>query len=863
MDELVAALRRERAVRLLIPLFFVSGATGLVYQTIWARSLQLVFGTSQFAIATVLSAFMAGLAVGGLLMAKYAGSIRKPLAAYGVLEVVIGGYALVFPWLLELATPVYLWLHRSLDLGPLAFGGAQLVVVGALLLVPTSCMGATLPLLARFVTTRLASAGDRVGLLYGVNTAGAVLGIWMAGFYLLPSLGLAATTWCAAGANLVLGVVALAWSRSRGEGDDGLVAEPDQRAAPHPARVPALLVAALAGFSSLVYEVSWFRLMTLILGASTYAFSTMLLAFLVGIASGGWLGGRPADRVLDRWGPAGPWWGLAALQAGVGCLSYAMMFAYQKLPFAFLKLFDYTEDGSLLWPMKLVLAVVIMAPPAVLMGATFPFLVRAALGRQDGLERSVGHVYGANTFGAILGAAAAGFLLLPVLHVVGTVRVAVAVNLLGALVCGLVASRALRARVGVLVSVAAAGLVVALVRPPWHPLLMTAAMYKYASEMENRTEEALWSYAVDGYRLLFYEEGLSTVVTVAQDKGTGNIWLANNGKVDASTTVDMPTQVMVTHLPMLLHDAPEETVVIGLASGITLGAAVLHPSLTDIEVVELEPDIERASHFFDDFNHRPLEDERVTLFANDGRNHLMLQPAARYDVVVSEPSNPWISGVSNLFTREYWEMGKERLKPGGVWGQWIQLYGMDDADLRSLLRTFCEVFPHVALFSTIEDADVVLVGSEDPLKLTVAHLEAALADRPLVVDELGVVDIHSVYELLARFQLDRDAILEFTGDEGLNTDDNMRVEYGAPLQLHKWTGQDNLMALLGYSTVPLGATDDPRELLELARAYGANDERGKGLVVLQRALEIDPELYEARALFEQWRVAIQQKLAGE
>ena len=209
---MVDALRRDRAVRLLVPLFFVSGLTALIYQSIWARQLQLVFGTSQFAIATVLSAFMAGLAAGGFLMARYADRLKKPLLTYGVLEIIIGAYAAVFPLLLKLATPIYLSFGATTD-SPVAFGVFQFLVVSLLLLVPTTCMGATLPLLGRFVTTRLGSAGDRIGLMYGVNTAGAVVGILIAGFWLLPAAGLLLTTGIAAVANLALGVAAIALSR--------------------------------------------------------------------------------------------------------------------------------------------------------------------------------------------------------------------------------------------------------------------------------------------------------------------------------------------------------------------------------------------------------------------------------------------------------------------------------------------------------------------------------------------------------------------------------------------------------------------------------------------------------------------------
>ena len=868
MDEMIAAFRRESAVRMLIPLFFLSGATALVYQTIWGRTLHLVFGTSQFAIATVLSAFMAGLALGGLLMARAADHIRRPLWTYGLLELFVGAYALIFPLLLEAITPIYLGFHRAFEPTPLVYGGFQFLLVGLLLLAPTSCMGATLPLLARFVTTRLGSAGDRVGLLYGVNTFGAVVGIALAGFWLLPSLGLSATTWAAAIANGLLGAAALSLSRSHGEGAGEVVVQVDLPAAletPRPIYAAVLLTAACAGFSGLVYELAWFRLMTLVLGASTYAFSTMLLAFLIGIAAGGSAGGRPADWLLERYGPAGPLRGLVALQLGVAALSYGMMFAYQELPFLYVRLFDMTEAAvGTFFGIKIALAALVMTPPALLMGASFPFLVRAAVGAEErGLGRHVGQVYGANTAGAIAGAALGGFAFLPLLNVVGTVLVAAGVNLLAALIIGLAAAaaagRSLSPRlIGGGLAAAGAALAARWSPPPWDPLLMTAAMYKYVSDFDDHSRQGILDFTKKDFNLLFYEEGLSTVVTVAQSKGSGNIWLANNGKIDASTTVDMPTQVLVTHLPALLADDPKAGVVIGLASGVTLGAMTLHSSFEDIEVVELEPTIVRASHFFDDYNHRPLEDPRVSIHTNDGRNHILLAGEGRWDVIVCEPSNPWISGVSNLFTAEFFEMASTRLKPGGVWGQWIQLYGMAEDDLRSLLGSFADTYEHIYLFSTIEDADVVLVASASPLDLSAAHIERRLAERPEVAAELAQVGIPDAVTLLSRLQMDREALLAFAGETERNTDDNMRVEYSAPRQIYAWTGMDNLEALLAESITPLFAVQTAAERLDLAEIYADQDLWAKALICAEGALDLEPDSARAQTA----RAVYLEQLAG-
>jgi len=309
MDEFAQSLRRERAVAALLPLFFVSGATALVYQTLWVRELQLVFGTSTFAISTVLAAYFAGLGIGGFALGRVADRIARPLAAYGVLEVVVGIYALLFPVIVAALTPVYLSAYRAMEPGPVMYGLIQFSLVGVALLLPTAMMGGTLPLLARFATQRLGAAGDRVGTLYAVNTAGAVFGTWLCGFILLPWLGRFDTTVLAASANLILGVGAVALDRwAQGADEARPAAENDLKQPMPPAMLPVTFAIGAAGFSALVYEVAWTRVLGLMLGASTYNFSVMLLAFLVGIALGASWGAR---WPTGRW-PGEDWCGCSS-----------------------------------------------------------------------------------------------------------------------------------------------------------------------------------------------------------------------------------------------------------------------------------------------------------------------------------------------------------------------------------------------------------------------------------------------------------------------------------------------------------------------------------------------------------------------
>jgi spermidine synthase len=827
----------------LLALFFLSGATGLVYETVWGRELHLVFGTSQFAIATVLAAFMTGLAVGGWLASRYVGRLTRPLRVYALLEVGVGVFALAFPAIRAAIEPVYLAFWHATDPGPVGFGMFQFLLVGFALLVPTACMGATLPVLTRHVAPSPEEAGRTVGTLYGTNTFGAVLGVWLVGFFLLPGLGVRITTVLAALANFALAFVA--WRMSREVPDVPPV--PARAEAPVPRAL--LAIAALAGMSSLAMEVTWFRLLTLVFGASVYAFSVMLLAFLVGIAGGGHLGGRIADRLGAR-----AVVGVAWAQLAVAALGWGVMWVWPELPITFVRVFFVIRPmPELLWPAKCVIAMLVMVPGAIGMGATFPLLVRAA--SQGDLARPVGRLYAANTVGSLVGAFSAGFWLLPNLRITGTALLCVCLNGIAAAIAGTSARKW---------PLVAAGLATGLVwihPPPWEPMLMTSGVYKYVDNLDEPTWKELRDLMIDRYQLLFYDEGLSSVVTVARNRTTGNQWLANNGKIDASTTADMPTQVLCAHTPMLFTEGKaRNALLIGLASGITLGALTLHRELEHIDVVELEPRMPEAAALFKMWNHDALSDPRVRILGNDGRNQLLLTPPGTYDLIVAEPSNPWLTGVSNLFTREFFAMGRQRLTPGGIWSQWVQMYGMDARDLQSIMRTFAEAFPNVLVFSTIRDADLVMIGSERPIHVT-TELARALVDKNVgVSSELAYVGVMDEYDLLSHYLFDRDVILDMTGNVPLNTDDNLLVEYSAPKNLHRETSTENFLLLLPHAQAPLASIPDAAGLVRLAEAYHWHEDVVRALIALKEAERREPGREDVYRLYRTYQKELKDQI---
>lgn len=843
LDNSATQRRTATAIRILLPLFFMSGATSLAYQVVWMRELQLVFGTSTFAVSTLLASFMAGLAAGGFAISRFADRFPRPLAVYGILELGIGAYALVFPLLLTATSPLYIAAWRILEPGPVAFGAIQSCLAGALLLLPTAAMGATLPLLARFTTFRLGGAGDRIGTLYAVNTLGAVVGIWYCGFVLLPQIGLYRTSVFAAAVNLVLGATALGldrWvsCRVRAIRDDLHVMQ-----AGTPTVICVYLAMGLAGSSALIYEVSWTRVLTLMLGSATYTFSIMLIAFLAGIALGGKLGGPLADRILRAGGRRRVLFGFAVIEIGIAVVACSSIYFYPELPFWFVGLFDWFEAGQqpeAVWWVALTLAGLVMTPPAILMGMHFPIAVRAVVDQGGMLGRPVGIVYGANAIGGALGAFLAGFVLLPGLGMRGTIFVAAAVGLVAAGILMWHAARQSHRRWGMLLPIAVTGFGIVFVtrQPPWNPLLMTSGLYQYVSSIDDHSREGILQFTVDAYRLLFYEEGLSSVVTVAQNVVTPNRWIAINGKVDASTTDDMPTQVLLSLLPMQFVQQPDDVLVIGLASGVTAGAASLHPEVDRLQIVELEPVIGRAARYFDEWNHSVLSDPRVELIHNDGRNHLLLAEPESYDLIVSEPSNPWIAGAANLFTREFLEIGRFRLKPGGVWAQWVPIYGMDTRDVQSILATFADVYPYALVYAAIEYNDLVLIGSDRPLHLS-ADLAQRLLDRPALAAELTRVGVDSDLEMISLYLLDRSGILEMSRGVPLNTDDNMFIELSTASKLHLEARRDNYESLLSHARLPESAlADDPDRWASLARSYRQRGDLSRSAAAISRAEDL-------------------------
>jgi spermidine synthase len=835
------AVTRRAALGLLCACFFLSGATGLVYEVVWLRLLGLVFGHTVYAITTVLAAFMAGLGLGSYLFGRRAARFADPVRVYGALEIGIGIYCALLPALLWLVSSVYPHLYRLLSVSYTAFGFVQFLLVAALLLIPTTLMGGTLPILTQAVVRGDRGIGQTVGLLYAVNTFGAVIGVAAAGYFLLPAVGNRVAIGVAAAGNVAVGVLAIWYSRA-------LRIPPDE-AAPAPIRskpgkVPAptsvrliALGLGVSGAVSMVYEVAWTRGLALVIGSSTYAFSAMLVAFLVGIAGGAalysWLWG--AHRASAT--------GFALIQVGIGLTSALVLLAFDRLPEAFLSILG-SASARRLEMVQLVVSAGSLLAPTLLIGASFPCALSACASTPERAGEETGRLYAVNTLGAIVGTVLAGFVLVPAIGIHTAVKAGIVANLAVAIALSALGPRPITALRWATLDVAlvVAGIVIFI--PGWDLQVMSSGPAIHAVNYLRQARAESMSSVLRTKEVLFYQDGASATVSVT--RSGRNLALRVNGKPDASTDMlDMQTQLMIGHLPLLLHRDPKSVLMVGLGSGVTAGAVARHP-IERLEVVEIEPAVVAASSFFARENRDVLKDPKVRLLLADARNFFLTTPE-RYDVIISEPSNPWIGGIASLFTREAFQLARSRLQPGGVMAQWLQSYSLLPEDLKMIVRTFQSVFPNTSIWH-VGPVDYVLIGTAEDTPIDLARVKARYAANEALRVDFARSGVIYWPGMLGFFILGGDDVGRFADGAALNTDDRLRLEFTAPRGLYLDTSAENFSILRSFRTadLPRLSPDGRGEIDQPAArtAIGYTDLWRKvwddALAQFRRALELDP-----------------------
>ena len=771
----------------MFPLFLLaytcSGLAGLIYEVSWTRLLTLYIGHTTAAASAVVAAFLGGLALGAWGGGRVAARLTptRSLWVYAALEGLVVLAALAMPHELRALTPL---LSRAYADGSPSwwFPMVRLATCVALVCLPALALGATFPLAVRWCVHRTTDAARITGALYAMNTVGATVGAICAGFSLIPSIGVSGTIHVGMAASLcAAGMVAVvAWRSGRMDAPALTSVASGLRHAPAIDSVSegpvhqglAIAVLGLSGCASLIHEIAWTRILALLLGPTTYAFAATLAAVVAGVAMGSGLGTWVTSR--RQTGRHALWLALT-LGAGALAVTVTAWLAGDAVPRAVAQQVAQAPDAfTAVTRRGMLLTALLIVPPACCLGLAFPLGLALAGGTDRSAARRFGLIYAVNTVGAVSGTLLAGFVLIPALGLPTTLAVAAFLLIAAGWLVVTWGPLAGRARVGAYAMLVIAAVATA-IAPEWNRALLASGVYLYAPFVPKDLDLHAQLTAGD---LLYYKDGAPATVSVK--RLTGTTTLAVDGKTDASNRSDMLTQALVAHLPLLLHPDPRHVAVVGLGSGVTLGAALAHP-VTDVDVVEISPEVVDASRFFERENRRALADPRTHLIVGDGRSHLLLS-RRQYDVIISEPSNPWIAGVAALFTREFFEGARARLAPGGVICQWAHTYTMSEQDLRAIVATFIAVFPQGSAWM-VNDNDLLMVASLDPIEPRLATLDAHWT-RGQAAESLAAVGAVEPFTVLSLYAGGPDALARFANHAPVLDDDRMRLEFSAPREIH-------------------------------------------------------------------------------
>ncbi|GIW08322.1 MAG: spermidine synthase [Dehalococcoidia bacterium] len=732
----------------------LTGASGLMYQVVWFRVLGLVFGVTVHATSAVLAAFMAGLAIGSLLAARVTDRLKNPLLAYGLVELAIGVLGLLSLPALGLLQPIYRALALQLPDSLLLVTSVRFALAFAIMLLPTTLMGVTLPLVVRAVVQRAGSLSGAVSFLYGANTFGAIAGAFLAGFVLIGSFGVPATVGIAAAFNLVVGllwtILATGPLRPSLEIDEAVVRAVSAEAPRFrvsPAVATTVLIAyGLSGFVALAYEVVWTRVLAGILPSTVYAFTLMLCAILSGIAVGSWAI-NPLLKRRVNWVVV-----FVALEiaiAALALLSLAFMAQATRLE-AFL-LRGAPEGAFLLGRPQFMIPFTFAAifPVAFLMGVTFPIAAMLYAAGQTDVGRRIGSVYGANVLGAVSGSLAAGLILIPLFGAQRALWLLSLGNVLAGLAVLLVARLPFRLSVA-LSAVGATVLLVAAVASP--------NLYVALSEGEAR-----------GLRTVWLHEGQDATVSVVRGPDDRLYLRINSQGMGSDGGAQARFHHRLGHLGPLIHPSPRELLIIGLGVGATAGASALHPNL-HVTIVELVPGVVDAADLFRSANFDVLQRPNVRLTIDDGRNYLLLTDR-KFDIIESDPILPRNAGAANLYSADFYRLVRGALKDDGIFVQWVDPT-LPPAAHRMMVRTFLSEFPG----ATMWENGAILVGSRSPLQVPPERLTARLQD-PRIAAVLEADGLRTAEDILRGYVGGPRELALYAGDGPIMTDANPYIEY--------------------------------------------------------------------------------------
>jgi spermidine synthase len=766
---------------MVLTLFFFSGATALVYEVVWSKLLSQMFGSTIYAQTVVLAAFMGGLALGNWIVGRWSDRLRQPVRAYGCLEIAIGIYALLFLALDRVADQIFVGIGTHIvERSGLLLALKGVLSVG-LLLGPTMLMGGTLPLLAAWLQKSYADPGRRSARFYSVNSLGAVLGAALAGFWLVQTFGMVATLRITAAVNVIVGTLAILLSREA-TGEDARQGVPTEVLGGNKISnlkseisnpIWAGLIVALTGGISMGLEVLSSRSLALIFGSSLQSFAVVLIAFILGIGLGSaWIASARRTamlserRVIVLLCLAGGW--VALLVFNIERWVDLYRFMHTQL--------NRTPAGYVYHELMITgMSMVILGLPAALIGAVLPLMMRAMSEGSAHLGARVGALLTWNTLGAVVGTLFAGFVLMPEVGLRNAFVILAIALALTALATAWRQGWGM-AGAGCLGLAAMVGSIFIFGDKDWQSV-MSSGVFRI---WETKFDPNVMGLRKEHVKILFYDDGPDATVSVEQGDGTvapAALGLRINGKSDAGTLRwDLCNQLLLAHLPLLAKPGAKDVFVLGLGSGMTAGGALSFP-IERLDVAENCEPVIRASKLFADWNHHVLSDPRTHLWNEDARTVLKLQSQV-YDVIITEPSNPWTVGVGSVFSREFYELAARRLKPGGIVAQWFHLYDMNDDILRLVLRTFGSVFPFMEVWDT-GTGDIVMLASKQPWTTGPEVFRRGFTNERVRTD-LEMIDIESPEALLTRQLASQRTGFAIAGSGPLQSDLDPILEYAAP-----------------------------------------------------------------------------------
>jgi spermidine synthase len=790
-NRILTKLYKPKIMPIILVMYFVSGACALIYEVVWLKMFSLVFGTTVLAATITLASFMCGMAIGSLCFGKLASRYNSSLLLYAILELGIGLFAFVMPWIMDGMEGLFAVIYRNITGSFLGLNVIKLILSFLVLLIPTALMGGTFPVLISFIARYSGHPGYHTGQLYFVNTIGAVGGALASGFYLIAALGINESVYLAGILNLVIAGLTVLLNMYLARASVPLsninnpvlcesnICDPDTGDL---SKIQHLILWAIgiSGFCSLAYEVLWTRELIFVLDNTAQAFTTMLTAFLFGISMGSLI----VANWLDRSKKLLVWFALAEIF--IGLFASFSVPIFNNLGINLVNSSEgiyYPTNSQIEWAaIRFIRSLAVMLIPTILMGMTFPIAIRLYSGNYFSSGNNSGKVYAVNTIGGVLGSISAGLVLVPSLGISRSVLLIAAINTVIGIIL-LLSSHVINYRkrmTAVFITGIQFVAILAFLTMSYSDIMFTSPL-----ERESMTG------------VLYYKEDISATVKVYQDV-FGDKTLSIDGFPVAGTTPrHQDAQKSLGHFPMLLNQQAQPRVgIVGFGAGGSSWAAMLYD--TDyVDCIELVPSVVEASAYFPEINNGVIGDDRLDLISGDGRNYMLVTDKI-YDVISVDATSPKSSGSGSLYTFEFYMSCKQHLSANGLMVQWLPYHLMSEDDVKMTAHTFQQAFPHATLWFSFQRYYYILVGTQENLKLDFHKMQYWMA-QPGIQQELEPLGISDVYDVLACFIMDEESLLNYTRDSRINTDNHPFLEYD-PTSVYLNTGtyvKNNLAAIAG------------------------------------------------------------------